>query len=371
MIVQGVQKKTAPTLKDCLMCGAIFTAFWLPIVAIGCVGHSWFETCGLIVLLFVWGCSMTGIIDSRNETNKCSSFVIDEQNVEANALPLFYLERYDAIMIVDGKKLAEEIKESLKEEVARLGKKLRLAVIQVGANLVSEKFLEQKKKFGGAVGVDVRVYQLPADISTNTLRKKLAEAVHIKQNSGVIVQLPLPKQIQTQYILAGIVPEKDPDMLSSKSIGLFATGRSSAMPPVVGAVKYIFEKYNIDVKGKNVLFVGAGRLVGKPLALWLLQQDCALVALNKHTSDLAPFTLNADIIISGAGAPGLIQPDMVKSGVVVIDAGTSESAPNGHLVGDCDPRVAEKSSFFTPVLGGVGPLVVAKLFQNIVVLARK
>ena len=125
--------------------------------------------------------------------------------------------------IIDGKKLAEEIKAELKTEVLGLNKKIRLAVIKVGKNPVTEKFLEQKKKFGEAVGIDVRIYDLQETISTNQLREKLAEIVHIKENTGVIIQLPLPKQINTQYILDGIIPEKDPDMLSSKSIGLFST----------------------------------------------------------------------------------------------------------------------------------------------------
>lgn len=274
-------------------------------------------------------------------------------------------------MIVDGKKLSEELKSEIVQRVVRLDKKLRLAVIQVGENPVTKKFLEQKKKFGEAVGVDVRIYQLPEDISTNALRTKLAEVAHIKHNAGVIVQLPLPKHINTQYILDGIMPEKDPDMLSSKSIGLFATGRSLIVPPVVGAARYIFEKHNIGLKGKRVVVVGSGRLVGKPLALWLLQQDCALTVFNEHVSNLGGWTKEADVVISGVGKPGLIQPDMVKSGVVVIDAGTSESSRHGQIVGDCDPRAAEKASLFTPVPGGVGPLVVAMLFYNIIILARK
>lgn len=274
-------------------------------------------------------------------------------------------------MTIDGKKLAEEIKASLAKKISMLGRKLRLAVVQVGNNLVMEKFLEQKKKFGKEVGIDVKVYQLPEKISINALRKKLAEIVHIKQNTAVIVQLPLPAHIKTQYILDSIVPKKDPDTLSSKSIGLFATGRSLVMPPVVGAVKHIFEKYNVDITRKNIVVVGAGRLVGRPLALWLLQQECSLTVLNEHTLHLKPYTLPADIVVLGAGVPGLIQLDMVKDGVVVIDAGTSESVHGGQLVGDCDPAIATKASLFTPVPGGIGPLVVAMLFYNTLTLAGK
>src|SRR3990167_837244 len=201
--------------------------------------------------------------------------------------------------IIDGKKLADEIKAELKAEVLRINKKIRLAVIKVGEDKVAEKFLEQKKKFGSAVGIDVRVYGLLIDISTNELRKKLAEIVHIKENTGIVVQLPLPKQINTQYILDGIISEKDPDMLSSKSIGLFSSGRSKILPPVVGAIKYIFDKNNVDAKGKNVTVLGAGRLVGKPVAVWLMNQGAAVTIIDENTADPTVHTIDADIIISG------------------------------------------------------------------------
>src|SRR3989338_6490349 len=139
-------------------------------------------------------------------------------------------------MIVDGKALAEKIKAELKADVSKLNKKIRLAVVKISSDAATEKFLEQKRKFAEAIGVDVRIYEIHPDISTNKLREKVSEIVHIKENNGVIVQLPLPPQINTQYILDAIVPEKDPDMLSSKSTGLFSSGRSKILPPVVGAI---------------------------------------------------------------------------------------------------------------------------------------
>ena len=274
-------------------------------------------------------------------------------------------------MIIDGKKLAEEIKISLAKDISKLGKKLRLAVVRVGENLVTKKFLEQKRKFGEAIGIDVRMYSLPENISTNALRKKLAEIVHIKQNSYIIVQLPLPKQVHAQYILDGIVPEKDPDMLSSKSVGAFAAGRSPIVPPIVGAVKHIFEKYEVALRRKHAVVVGAGRLVGKPLALWLLRQSCVLTILDEHAPNVDRWTQMADVVISGTGVPGLIKPEMVKDGAVVIDCGTAESREDGRLVGDVNPAVAAKTSLFATVPGGIGPLTVAMLFSNIVTLAKK
>lgn len=274
-------------------------------------------------------------------------------------------------MIIDGKKLAEEIKTSLQNEVSKIGKKLRLAVVQVGGDSVTEKFLEQKKKFGKEIGVDVRVYDLPADITTNKLREKLAEIAHIKENTGVIVQLPLPKQINTQYILDGIILEKDPDMLSSKSVGLFSSRRSKILPPVVGAIDYIFKAYGVSVKGKKATVIGAGRLVGKPVAAWLIGQGAAVTVVDENTArpDATRYTLDADIIISGAGKPKIITPEMVKEGAVAIDCGTSEA--EWRVVGDIDPEVSKKASLFSPVPGGVGPLTVAMLLKNLVELAEK
>ncbi|KKT64094.1 MAG: Bifunctional protein FolD [Candidatus Giovannonibacteria bacterium GW2011_GWA1_44_29] len=253
--------------------------------------------------------------------------------------------------IIDGKKLAEEIKAELKTEVLGLNKKIRLAVIKVGKNPVTEKFLEQKKKFGEAVGIDVRIYDLQETISTNQLREKLAEIVHIKENTGVIIQLPLPKQINTQ-----------------KSVGLFSSGRSKILPPVVGAIKYIFDKNNVDAKGKNVTVLGAGRLVGKPVAVWLMNQGAAVTIIDENTADPTVHTIDADIIISGVGEPNLITADMVKDNAVVIDCGTSEAG--GKIVGDIDPRVADKASLFSPVPGGIGPLTVSMLFKNLAELAK-
>jgi len=278
--------------------------------------------------------------------------------------------------------MAEEIKASLKDEVLELGKsagrRIRLAVAQVRSDTVTEKFLAEKKKFGSAVGIDLRIYNIEESISTNQLRKKLAEIVHIKENTGVIVQLPLPKQINTQYILDGIISEKDPDMLSSKSIGLFSTGRSKILPPVVGAIKLILEKNSIELCGRRATVLGAGRLVGKPVATWLINEGAAVTVIDEHTTDPTLHTINADILISGIGAPNLIKPSMVKDGVVAIDCGTSVAGDEiasrdemrSRLIGDIDPAVAEKAALFTPVPGGVGPLTVAMLFKNLMELAK-
>lgn len=271
-------------------------------------------------------------------------------------------------MLIDGKKIAEEIKEELKQEISRANKKLKLAIVQVGENEVFKKFIDRKVKFAEEIGVKTEIYNLPAEISANELGKKLTEICAGQENNGVILQLPLPEHINTQRALDNIIPEKDVDVLSSRAFGDFATGRGKILPPLVGVIKIIFEKYDIEPVGKNVVIIGRGILVGKPIANWLINKGATVTILNSKTLDPKPYTLMADIIISGTGKPGLIKPDMVKEGVIMIDAATSMK--DGKLIGDFDLAVADKASLFTPVPGGVGPITVAMLFKNLVELNK-
>ncbi|OGF52526.1 hypothetical protein A3I27_02835 [Candidatus Giovannonibacteria bacterium RIFCSPLOWO2_02_FULL_43_11b] len=271
-------------------------------------------------------------------------------------------------MIVNGKAIAQKIKSSLKEEISKSGKKIRLAVLKVGKDPVTAKYLEVKKKFAEAIGVDVRIYEVSVDISNNKLREKLSEIVHIEENTGVIVQLPLPEKINMQYILDAIIPEKDPDMLSSRALGKFSTGKSRILPPVVGAIKAIFDENKIELKGKNAVVVGAGKLVGKPVASWLIGEGATVSVIDENTKNPEDYTKKADIIISGVGKPKIIKGDMVQDGVIAIDCGTSESS--GQVVGDIDPDISKKASIFAPVPGGVGPITIAMLFKNLIELAK-
>lgn len=277
-------------------------------------------------------------------------------------------------MIIDGKKIADDIKEKLKEEIKISGKKLKLAIVQVGEDLISSKFIEKKEKFAEEIGVKTIVYKFPKDISTNKLRNKMAEICRIKENTGVIIQLPLPSHINIQYILNSVPLKKDVDVLSSKATGEFVSGRLNILPPVAGAIKEIFSLGGSTatigkLEGKNVVVVGAGLLVGKPAAIWLINEGATVSVLNKETPDISKFTKEADVIISGAGSPGIIKPDMIKDGVILIDAGASEQS--GKLVGDIDLSCARKASFFTPVPGGVGPVTVAMVFKNLVELNKR
>ena len=285
--------------------------------------------------------------------------------MRSNVVPAAHIN----MTLLDGKKLSQKILDEVETEVQKIGEKLRLAAVVLGKNPVIEKFVAQKKKTAESIGIDVRVFQFEESITTNELRKRLSEIIHEKRNTGVIVQLPLPKHINVQYILNSVTPEKDVDVLSARVVGNFAIGKSTILPPVVGAVKAFFDEYKIDYKNKYVVVVGAGSLVGRPTALWLLNEGATFSIVRSGTDHPEKFLREADIIISGAGQPKFIKGDMVGNGVVIIDAGTTES--EGKIVGDVDlDSVASKASYVTPVPGGVGPVTVAILLKNLLTLVK-
>lgn len=278
---------------------------------------------------------------------------------------------------MDGKSLADRIIAELKETYAGFAKKPALAAVVVGADAVIRKFLERKKAVADELGVDFRIYEYSADISTNELRKRIAVIVHEAAPGGIIIQLPLPPHLNRQYILNSVPPEKDVDVLSARAVGDFAVGKSRIAPPVVGAIKALLGEYGIDYKSKHVIVIGAGALVGKPVAAWLANEKVSFTVVDENTPDISAFTKQADIIITGVGKPGLITGDMIREGAVVIDAGTSEAGgPStalgaSKLVGDVDfDSVNKKASHITPVPGGVGPLTVAMIYKNLLALAQ-
>lgn len=266
-------------------------------------------------------------------------------------------------MIIEGNKINEEVREKLRGHT----KGLSLAIIWVGDNPVSLKYIEKKKRFGEDIGVNVEVFKYGSGMMTSELIEEIKSIS--REYSGLIVQLPLPKQIDSVFALNMIPINKDVDLLSEKSYQNFVEGKSIILPPVVASVKEIFETSGVgDLRGLHAVVVGKGKLVGKPVAAWLASQGVSVDLLGKEAGDLTPFTIKADIIVSGAGVPGLIKTDMVRDGAIVIDVATSDVG--GSMVGDVDPAVALKSKIFSPVPGGVGPITVAMLFKNLVTLAK-
>lgn len=273
--------------------------------------------------------------------------------------------------LLKGKELAQKILEKIKREVKIRRQKLRLAVVIVGDDPASKIFINQKEIACQKVGIDFELFNFPAVISFQELKKEIERISQDSANSGVIIQLPLSKKLEPeiQKILNLVPSAKDIDVLSEENLGKFYSGTLLILPPVVGAIVSILKKYKISIKGREVLLVGAGRLVGFPLAVWFLKERATVSIINKLTKDAPSFIKKADIIISGVGKPCLIGGSMVKRGVVVIDAGTSFK--KGKLVGDVDFKsVSKKASYITPVPGGVGPLTVACLLENLVELNK-
>lgn len=275
------------------------------------------------------------------------------------------------MILMDGKRIAERLLGSMHTDVVALGKQPRLAVVVVGENPVIVSFIREKKKVAERVGIDVRVYPFPADVTTNALRAALSDIVHEKNNTAVIIQLPLPLGINKQYILNAIPPEKDADMLSARAVGNFAVGKSTTVPPVVGAVQALLDEYGVTWRDdSHIVILGAGALVGRPLSLWLTREHAHVTVIATDAEREADMIRQADIVISGTGRPGMVTGDMIKKGAAVIDAGTSES--EGKVKGDVDSNsVSEKAAYLAPVPGGVGPLTVAILMQNVITLAQK
>ncbi len=281
-------------------------------------------------------------------------------------------------MVIDGRKIADKILEELKNEVAKMKNPPYLAAVLVGDDTGSRRFLELKKKAAESIGIECRIYEFPEKISNGELRKKLNQIVRATTCGGMIVELPLPEHLNAQAILNAVPEEKDPDVLSQKAQGAFFTGRSKILPPSVEAVKQIFSARGrsayggeepFSPKGKITAIFGYGLLVGKPVSHWLAQQGATVSVINEFTLNAERYSLNADIIVSGVGKPGLIKSDMIKEGAVVIDFGFAGTEKG--IAGDVDfEEVSKKASLITPVPGGTGPIVVAAVLKNFVKLIQ-
>lgn len=272
------------------------------------------------------------------------------------------------VHILSGETIARRILRNLKKK--KTSTKLFLAVIQVGENRVSAKYIAEKDKVAKELRVGFQLIRLPLHISQAKLEQQIQKIGKDKKVTGMIVQLPLPRRLNTQRILDCIPIKKDVDVLSSLSFSDFALGVLPILPPTVAAIALLLKETKKKLEGSKVVVVGVGRLVGLPTALWLVQQGAVISLIQKETRNAPQLISKADIVISGVGKPGLITGKMVKKRAVVIDAGTS--VEGGSTKGDVDREsVAKKASFLSPVPGGVGPLTVVCLFHNLYILSNK
>jgi methylenetetrahydrofolate dehydrogenase (NADP+)/methenyltetrahydrofolate cyclohydrolase len=262
-------------------------------------------------------------------------------------------------MIVDGKKIAEEIYAQIKSELDSKKKHPVLCVLTCAPNAETKKYLNLKKEKASILGIDMMVVDFYKEIPTTEVEEALDTA--LVGNDGIIIQLPFPPHIDVDVLFKKIPAHLDTDVINYD-------GKSEVLPPVVGAIKEIADRHGVRFAGQKVVVVGHGRLVGKPAALWATAQRAAVTVIDKDTENAEEILRSADIIISGAGSPGLITPDKIKEGVVIFDAGTTEEG--GMLRGDADPSCAGKCSLFTPVPGGIGPITIAILLRNLVAMSK-
>lgn len=276
---------------------------------------------------------------------------------------------------LDGKALAEEVRREIGERVAArvAGGQAPpgLAVVLVGDNPASHVYVRNKRKACEQAGLRSWLHHLPADTSQRTLLDLIAELNANPEVHGVLVQLPLPHQIDEKAVIDAIDPDVDVDTFHPENVGRLASGHPRFYPCTPHGCVKVLQHHQIPTAGKEVVIVGRSNIVGKPLALMLMQKrthdnpaggDAIVTVAHTKAPDLAALTRRADILVAAVGVPRLITPDMLKPGAVVIDVGIN--TVNGKLCGDADERVAEVASAYTPVPGGVGPMTIAMLLSN-------
>lgn len=284
-------------------------------------------------------------------------------------------------MVLDGKKIAAEIRAELREQVEALVAQGRrapsLAVIIVGNNPASETYVNNKLKACAEVGISAQKIAYPVEISEQTLLNEVARLNADPAIDGFIVQLPLPEHINESTIMSAIDRRKDVDGLTPENVGRTVQGLPSLVSATPRGIRELLARYNIQTEGKHVVVIGRSNIVGKPIAMLLMQRpylslpgmsaaslgDATVTICHSKTRDLGAICRTADIIIVAAGSPKLLTADMVREGVTVIDVGINRV--DGHLVGDVDfENVAPKAAYITPVPGGVGPMTIVSLLQN-------
>lgn len=274
--------------------------------------------------------------------------------------------------IIDGKKIQIEILKRVKEELALLPYKPFFTDILIGSDPVNAKYVAMKKKTAEEIGFGYKDVIFDDNVTTEEVVDVIKKLNEDNDMAGIIVQLPLPPQFDKQAILDAVSPEKDVDVLGSVASEFFYNNKSTLVLPTANAVMKILKSIDLDLDNKKIVILGQGPLVGKPVVHLLGNMGIPYEAVTKTTDEEVKNNLikNADILISAMGSPHAINSDMVKEGVIIIDAGTSEM--EGSIVGDVDfASVGSKASYITPTPGGVGPVTVACLFENVLQVAKQ
>ena len=274
-------------------------------------------------------------------------------------------------VIIDGKALAARIRSEIAEEAKTLPRKAGLAVILVGEDPASCVYVANKQKDCQQCGFESFEYRLAEETKEEELLALIEKLNGDEKVDGILVQLPLPKQIDARRVIEAIDPKKDVDAFHPVNIGKMVIGEESFVPCTPAGVMEMFKVYDISLAGKLCVVLGRSNIVGKPMGLLMLRENGTVVYCHSKTKDIAEITRKADVLVSAVGKQGFVTADMVKEGAVVIDVSINRDAESGKLVGDAVfDEVAEKASFITPVPGGVGPMTRAMLMKNVLTAAK-
>ncbi|CAA6818692.1 MAG: Methylenetetrahydrofolate dehydrogenase (NADP+) (EC / Methenyltetrahydrofolate cyclohydrolase (EC [uncultured Sulfurovum sp.] len=278
------------------------------------------------------------------------------------------------MQLIDGKSLSKKVQDAVKSDIeilkAEQGMVPGLAVVIVGDDPASHAYVGMKEKACKNVGVYSIAHKMPDTITQDEIIEIITMMNNNPHIHGILVQLPLPPHIDTTKILEVINPRKDVDGFHAYNVGRMVSNLESFVACTPLGVMKMFEEYNIELEGKDVVVVGASNIVGKPMASLLLNANATVTVTHIYTKDLKAHTSKADIVIVGVGVPNLIKEEMIKEGAIVIDIGINR-LEDGRLVGDVDfDAVSKKCSYITPVPGGVGPMTIGMLLQNTLISAQ-
>ena len=265
--------------------------------------------------------------------------------------------------IIDGKKVADRFIADIKKKISRLKEKPGLAIVKVGNNPASEIYVSRKEKKAEEIGFYIERHNLDENVSQDELLRLVDELNQNRKIHGFIVQMPLPKHINEKLVVDGILPHKDVDGFTPLSLGNLANDNNIMVPATARGCLELIKSTGEKIEGKNAVIIGRSTIVGKPVALLLLQENATVTICHSKTKNLAEYTKNADIVVAAVGKAKLIRKDMVKKGAIVIDVGINRT-PFG-IVGDVDfENVKGIAGYITPVPGGVGPMTIAMLLDN-------
>lgn len=276
--------------------------------------------------------------------------------------------------IIDGKALAQKVKDDLKEKViafkSKFNRDITLAVIKVGNNPASEVYVRNKIKATEYVGMKSLSFSLDENSSQDEIEQLVKTLSNDKSVDGILVQLPLPNGLNEKRVLSLIPAEKDVDGFSSENVGKLLLGEKTVVACTPFGVLKMLKSTGIDLCGKNAVVIGRSNIVGKPMAMLLIKENCTVTVCHSKTKDLKSEVLRADIVIAAIGKPKFVTSDMVKDGAVVVDVGINRT--ESGLVGDVDfENVSKKAAYISPVPGGVGPMTVAMLLENAYICASR